>query len=257
MFTLRCVHVCQKTLERIRPQNFPGAFGVDCIGEHRLKLTHTICFEQVDIEERAYKLSKKYDPTTDTEIESEKRFLASYASRHDRCYTALLGPRWYRRQFPRVSPQHYDEDRMRHIHPFGDGRLNLDVLRVCRQINKEAALLPLTNNTFAFDNGPALEFFVSKSLRGRQRAAITRLQLDGCLEGWDEDGHLCAGMKTTTVAMLTGLVHLRSCVVKFGGYVHEGLTQFGSLPINKVSVITGSGVGSWVSRRVRRRLAAR
>jgi hypothetical protein len=49
-------------------------------------------------------------------------------------------------------------------------RLQLAVLRACRQIHQEAALVPFSSNIFAFDDRPCFEQFLKKVLLGQARA---------------------------------------------------------------------------------------
>ena len=58
-----------------------------------------------------------------------------------------------------------------HFRPWGEMSLHLEVLRVCRQIYAEAALLPFALNNFSCESQPALEEFESK-LKRVQRQAI-------------------------------------------------------------------------------------
>ncbi|RMX73717.1 hypothetical protein D0869_13322, partial [Hortaea werneckii] len=55
----------------------------------------------------------------------------------------------------------------------------MSLIRVCRDIHREAALIPYSNNTFALGNIAELELFIKKSLLVPQRAAIKTLQIYG------------------------------------------------------------------------------
>ncbi|KAI6846168.1 hypothetical protein KC332_g2156 [Hortaea werneckii] len=79
--------------------------------------------------------------------------------------------------------------------------LSMGLTRVCRDIHREAALIPYANNTFAFQSGFVLDLFVTKCLLAPQRAAISILQVDGYLVAdLPSSGITCKVPK-----MLTGL----------------------------------------------------
>lgn len=69
-----------------------------------------------------------------------------------------------------------------HFRPWGEMSLHLEVLRVCRQIYADAALLPFALNDFSCDSQAVLEEFEGK-LKPVQRRAIRepiRIGHGGC-----------------------------------------------------------------------------
>ncbi|KAK5689272.1 hypothetical protein LTR17_026384 [Elasticomyces elasticus] len=64
----------------------------------------------------------------------------------------------------------YDLQRVRYP------RENLNILRACKAMNEEAALIPFKTNTFIFARPLALELFL-KSLTKKQRSGLHQLQL--------------------------------------------------------------------------------
>ncbi|KAK3631017.1 hypothetical protein LTR56_015982 [Elasticomyces elasticus] len=60
-----------------------------------------------------------------------------------------------------------------------ESRLHLNVLRACRQIHQEAAILPYAENVFAFASNDDLDFFLDtiivEQARALQRLVVTRL----------------------------------------------------------------------------------
>lgn len=57
-----------------------------------------------------------------------------------------------------------------------DTKLDLNLLLVCRQIYKEAALLPYSGNTFAFAVSLDMNVFLDRVLQPKQRDAIHRIE---------------------------------------------------------------------------------
>lgn len=84
--------------------------------------------------------------------------------------------------------------------------LDLGLLRVCRQIYDEAALITYASNTFAFTCGFALDLFISETLLTPQREAIQSLQFgNGLPGGQDWDGRPVPSIRRKTVLLLKNL----------------------------------------------------
>lgn len=63
-------------------------------------------------------------------------------------------------------------------------KLDLAILRTCRQIHREAALIPYESNKFAFSKGEDFDLFVSAKLNAQQRQAIQRIQFTEASMGY-------------------------------------------------------------------------
>ena len=115
-----------------------------------VKFVHVICDGSVDAERNIWGNSQK---ASQAEVPS----CYAYYARHSQC-TDLL--------------KCAQEKRVTHSLP-------MSLIRVCRDIHREAALIPYSNNTFALGNIAELELFIKKSLLVPQRAAIKTLQIYG------------------------------------------------------------------------------
>ncbi|KAI7194425.1 hypothetical protein KC316_g4751 [Hortaea werneckii] len=143
-----------------------------------VKLVHVVCSEAVDAEEVIYRSSK----------DSSQYSAPHYAVRHEKCHEFLHDG----------QPSNPDlAGQMRQ----NTHSLSMGLTRVCRDIHREAALIPYVNNSFAFKNGYVLDLFVTKSLLAPQRAAISILQLDGYIAA---DSRY-SGITCKVPKMLTGL----------------------------------------------------
>ncbi|KAI7181516.1 hypothetical protein D0869_10522 [Hortaea werneckii] len=146
---------------------------------HRyVKLVHVVCSGAVDAEEVIYCSSK----------DSSQFSAPHYAVRHENCHKFLYDG----------QPSNPDLAGQMRQNTYS---LPMDLTRVCRDIHREAALIPYANNTFAFKNGYELDLFVTKSLLAPQRAAISILQIDGYIAA---DSRY-SGITCKVPKMLTGL----------------------------------------------------
>ncbi|GAB1739931.1 hypothetical protein NU219Hw_g4862t1 [Hortaea werneckii] len=143
-----------------------------------VKLVHVVCSGAVDAEEVIYCSSK----------DSSQLPAPYYAARHEKCHEFLHDGQ---PSNPDLAGQMRQNT---HSLPMG-------LTRVCRDIHREAALIPYVNNTFAFKNGYDLDLFVTKSLLAPQRAAISILQVDGYIAA---DSRY-SGITCKVPKMLTGL----------------------------------------------------
>ena len=188
-----------------------------------LKFTHVTCCKP-NIEEKAYRSTKRKTAVT-------KPLPTTYVERHRNCLSNVkrLGKR--RRQDDKLQMHGPSLPACRNRGEVA--RLDLSLLLVCRQIHREAALLPYECNTFAFCNGLDLNLFISKSLLATQRKAIRRLQLNGWLAGYRR----FPGLLPSTVKFMSGLSELEVCVPKYCGESIRGPYLFSELPLSKVRVI--------------------
>ncbi|RMY19127.1 hypothetical protein D0867_04873 [Hortaea werneckii] len=146
---------------------------------HRyVKLVHVVCNGTVDAEEVIYRSSK----------DSSQISAPYYAVRHEECHEVLHEGQ---SSDPDLAGQMRENT---HI-------LSMGLTQVCRDIHREAALIPYANNTFAFKNGYDLDLFVTKSLLAPQRAAIRILQVDGYIAA---DSRY-SGITCKVPKLLTGL----------------------------------------------------
>ncbi|KAK4896240.1 hypothetical protein LTR27_005762 [Elasticomyces elasticus] len=111
--------------------------------EYRHALRFTVCQATVSDVEAGVLAQIPLPEETDV-------FKDTYSKRHTKCCYDLR-----RVQYPRE---------------------NLNVLRVCKAMNEEAALIPFKTNTFIFARPLALELFL-KSLTKKQRSGLHKLQL--------------------------------------------------------------------------------
>ncbi|KAI7487901.1 hypothetical protein KC351_g2323 [Hortaea werneckii] len=143
-----------------------------------VKLVHVVCNGAVDAEEVIHRSSK----------DSSQPSAPNYAVRHENCHEVLHeGQPSDPELAGRMSPN-------THSLPMG-------LTRVCRDVHREAALIPYANNTFAFKRGFELDLFVTKSLLAPQRAAIRVLQVEGYIVG----NSRYSGITCKVPKMLTGL----------------------------------------------------
>ncbi|EME40196.1 hypothetical protein DOTSEDRAFT_56447 [Dothistroma septosporum NZE10] len=89
---------------------------------------------------------------------SNKFKVDTYAHRHVNCLI--------------VDTLDYDKVAYRKIPP----RLAMGLLRTCKQVYNEAALIPSYDNTFSSVKGADLDFFVSSVLTAKQQAALQHVQ---------------------------------------------------------------------------------
>ena len=143
-----------------------------------VKLVHVVCNEPVDAEEVAYRNS----------TDLSQGVVPPYASRHKDCYALFSEDR------SKTTSSAEQQKQARH-------GLTMNLIQVSRDIHREAALIPYVNNTFAFDEGTELDFFVTKILLAPQRAAIKTLQIDGYMDA----GLRYASITSKVPKMLTGL----------------------------------------------------
>ena len=167
-------------------------------------------------------------------IRAKKDFigsLAPYTERHRRCFRTLreFKQSWWRdgklQMHGPASSTYHDNHR--------DSRLDLSLLRVCRQIHEEAALIPYAFNTFAFDEGLDLDLFVSRSLLAPQRKAIQSLQINGWLEGYNR----FPGVLPATVKLLQDLKCFTLSVSGYRSKRVEGPHLFSQLALKEARVI--------------------
>lgn len=142
-----------------------------------VKLVHVVCSGAVDAEELIYRSSKDFSQPS----------APYYAVRHEDCHEIL--------HEGQPSDPELAGRMSQNTHS-----LDMGLTRVCRDIHREAALIPYANNTFAFQSGIELDLFVTKSLLAPQRAAISSLQVDGRIAA---DGKY-SGITCKVPKMLTG-----------------------------------------------------
>ncbi|KAI7279012.1 hypothetical protein KC345_g5587 [Hortaea werneckii] len=143
-----------------------------------VKLVHVVCSGAVDAEERIYRSSKDFSQPS----------APYYAVRHENCHEVLHEGQPSDPELAGRMSQNKDS-------------LPIGLTRVCRDVHREAALIPYANNTFAFESGFVLDLFVTKSLLAPQRAAISILQIDGLIAA---DGKY-SDITCKVPKMLTGL----------------------------------------------------
>ena len=171
----RVVHISVRDCSRdsVGAMSYQKYYGGDeeRPSDQYLKLTHVLCLLPFDAEDKAYELSEQHDYGTDMTPRT-------YSGRHGRCYSTLA-------DLKKISLRSQVHSWL--IDPgkqcstcsgFQHSWFNLALLRVCRQINKETALLPYSMNTFAFHEAWTLDVFLSKSLLPCQRRAIRSIQAD-------------------------------------------------------------------------------
>lgn len=184
-----------------------------------MRLTHTICSLEQEVEDDAYEKSlhaAAFDP-------QNPYYHVTYHRRHWSCQPRLILHKIHIRN---ISSNEAPEPPRASV--------DLRLLRTCRQINKEAALIPLSCNTFAISGSREFEFFLSKLLCGQQRRALSRLH-------FDDIAPYRTLLKSSTVATMTGLKHLQ-VFLSTGERpkdmkVDESLTKFIQLRVADVNVI--------------------
>ncbi|KAI7081661.1 hypothetical protein KC356_g8975 [Hortaea werneckii] len=159
-----------------------------------VKLVHVVCSGAVDAEKVIYRSSK----------DSSQPPAPHYTVRHKHCHEVLRGG------------QPSNPELAGHVSQ-NTHHLNTGLTRVCRDIHREAALIPYANNSFAFQSGFELDLFVTKSLLAPQRAAIGILQVDG---------HLVADLPSSRIIckvpkMLTGLHTLEIASPSWSWQIYE------------------------------------
>lgn len=174
-----------------------------------MKLSHTICYADPGIDDMLYERSLRCEnllaykpdgtwaqPRTDV-----------YDMRHNRCeqFSMHMNERRSCERWKATSNDPLPQN----------ATLDLSILKTCRQIYKEAALTPLASNTFSFDSAAVLEFFLSTSLLGRQRAVIRRLHYHHRFQGLCTNG-VRQHLQASSVALLTGLERLYVFLVPSG-----------------------------------------
>lgn len=209
------------------PQRFFNIFSADNLTTDYMKLSHTVCHLEPGSDEELYQRTVRCEDIIDCDSKG-KRIQPRrdvYSFRHNRC------EQYYLQLNNRLKLDKTDG-------PLPENRaLNLSLLKTCRQVNKEAALMPLAHNSFSFLSASTLDFFISTSLRGRQRATIQRLHF---VQG-------CGGrLQPSTLAQLTGLTQLYVFLRPSGfdhhswdrsAYLYEPILQLSELRVNDVRVI--------------------
>lgn len=217
------------------PNSFYGSYFQDLRKHYYFRVAHTLCYEQGDIEAAAYKASRDgliIEPKSDYET----MLVDAYYYRHKKCADAL--PDNVGLRYGSMSPEDYDLLVDRKPHLGATGILDTSLLKTCRQINQEAALIPFACNTFAFNDGNALNFFVTHVLRGRQRGAISSLYLDGQMNSYGVYNPRRPKVRAATVDFLKGLRRLHVCLPMFlRGERMEGIAEFARLRLEEVHVI--------------------
>lgn len=102
-------------------------------------------------------------------------------------------------------------------------RLAMGLLRSCKQVYHEAALVPYYDNTFSFARGSDVEFFINDVLSEKQRAVLQHLTYASMQPETRTNGghavrdylrtHFCdyrvlVGLVPKTIGMLSGLARL-------------------------------------------------
>lgn len=145
------------------------------------------------------------------EKSAKESFFLPYGERHTKCLD--VGQWKYRKTPFRERP----------------ARLNVALLRTCKQVYNEACLIPYYDNTFSFGSGKDLDIFINAVLLPKQRSAIQHLQytLDArearnaplhtrfalgfenqCKEEKFRDRKILEGLQQRTVDLLIGLKSL-------------------------------------------------
>ena len=131
------------------------------------KVSHVVCISPVSFEE-AYAFSKDLDAAP---RQSER----SYSPCHFGCLMKLCG------SSPRhIGSMQWGPDQIAwasSLPSLENVQMSLALLRTCRQIYREAALIPYATSVFVFRSPDMLESFV-ESLPVRQREAIRCLQVE-------------------------------------------------------------------------------
>ena len=177
------------------------------------------------MERKTYDLTKaKTGPT--------RGVLKPYPERHLKCFIVLrrFQRNWWRDGKLQMHGPTTDEHHLEHQH----SKLDLGLLLACRQIHREAALIPYVCNTFAFEKGLDLDLFVSQSLLAPQRKAIQSIEVSGWLHGYRG----IPGVSPSTIQLLQGLEHLSVCVQDFRFVKQvDGPYLFSQLRLKTVRVI--------------------
>ncbi|RMY46532.1 hypothetical protein D0865_09228 [Hortaea werneckii] len=171
----RVIHISTTTCEKAERGSYPNNELRGTVKASPsppfVKFIHVICDGSVDAERNIWGNS---EDTSQPEVPS---YYAYYA-RHSQCTERLKCG---------------EKKRATHSLP-------LSLIRVCRDIHREAALIPYANNTFAFGNVAELELFITKSLLAPQRAAIKTLQIYGHMAlGSSKAPKMLRGLQTLEV----------------------------------------------------------
>ena len=231
-----------------------GTFNDENIGK---RVAHAICRCPSDSEELAYSVS------TDIDIPDDAPKSCYYRARHRQCVIKM--PKFY---YPwdhdhSWKPESEDEIEvaryleMRSPHPSDSDGLDFALLRVCRQIYDEAALIPYESNTFAFKELLDLDCFVSRVLYPKQREALTSIEVANAEEKFYGDKYALFGPETTR--MLKGLERLSLHYPPGDVKLDErcGVLAFCDLALGRVRVTISPDRGSVRCSKGERRARAR
>ena len=133
--------------------------------------------------------------------------IKSYEQRHEKCFD--------------VDVLKYATVGMRKL--LTTPRLAMGLLRTCKQVYNEAALVPFYDNTFSFARGTDVDFFVNYILTEKQRAAVQHITYANMQEETRKNGghaardylkthfhdhQLLTGLEPHTIDKLSGLTKL-------------------------------------------------
>ncbi|EME39823.1 hypothetical protein DOTSEDRAFT_37886 [Dothistroma septosporum NZE10] len=201
-----CEYVlCNKTIHISiwkRQMGEPGGFPLD---EGRpIKVLHAICLCNRTWDE-VYQISKESEPNVEGTYDDrgflklarshDENILKSHHIDHKACSSVLNDFQW--RDFMSMPAKdcccpfpciHYFEYRAAMVEQYGkppDGiktkhlttKYDLALLRTCKLVHKETAMLPYTRNTFAFQERMAMNFFLDKVLTSEQRDIVERIHV--------------------------------------------------------------------------------
>ncbi|CAK4034507.1 Hypothetical predicted protein [Lecanosticta acicola] len=194
----RNIHIGIRRRQPLEDGGYPREVG------DPVKLMHSVCLCPRSFSE-AYRMSLQPESNTSKYFDERGHLkpehskcddvLQGYYTDHKPCNAVLHDLQWReymsfpgkecRCPFPCI---HYFQYRKSMIEKYGEPpagleikyastKYNLSLLQVCRQIHKEAALLPYASNTFAFQNRFDMNLFLGTVLFQEQRDAIQTLNV--------------------------------------------------------------------------------
>lgn len=192
------------------------------------KIWHSIC-QAEESESEVYARSKGCS----TEYGCSWPSITAYDNRHERCL--LIIRTLEEATYDTSDGLTVEQKRLRYLQKCENLRrshqqslLDLGLLRVFRQIHREAALIPYESNTFAFECGYVLDQFISGTLIAPQREAIKSIQAGNWLRGYDIDLGL-KSIRPSTVLSLKNLTSIEVALEYEWGFPDNGIQFFFSL----------------------------
>ena len=176
---------------------------------HRYRVQYVLCQCPGSDDEQyqtSCKIPAEQEKDTNNQVKPAQIKIKTYAKRHEKCFD--------------VDVLKYPSIGMRKL--LTTPRLALGLLRTCKQVYNEAALVPYYDNTFSFARGSDLDFF-TRVLSEKQRSALQHVTyanvqpethksggfaLGTYLKTQFCDSEILKGLRPKAIDMLSGLAKL-------------------------------------------------